>query len=139
MFNLNKFLGKETSGKDLNVNICEFLRNINPFDKSHIKDSKETIHIENSEIFNKINNSSDNEDEEEGNFFLKSAELNSSVKNCDVNIQNNEFMNSPNKNNSKTLEMSNILQFVNILKKKKDSENEVDETPRDPRMKHKKK
>ena len=136
---LCKLLGKETTGKDINVNISEFIRNINPFDKSQIKDSKETIRVETTEIVEKKNNSSGDEDEEEGNFFLKSVEANSSVKNCEAERENDQFDQSPNKNHAKTLDISNILQFVNILKKKKDSENDVDEAPRDPRMKQKKK
>ena len=60
---LCKLLGKETTGKDINVNISEFIRNINPFDKSQIKDSKETIRVETTEIVEKKNNSSGDEDE----------------------------------------------------------------------------
>lgn len=140
----------------MNVNVTGFIRNINPFDKPQIKnetDIKQSIEksiSEKSSEENEISIEIEDDEEEEGNYFLRSIDVEKDARmNKTQNIEKKENIiegelavaQTNMKSNMKNLEISNILQFVNILKKKNipHIEDIQDDVPKDPRMKNKKK
>ncbi len=130
-------------GNEINVNVSEFIKNINPFDKpqvlkanDNIKQTKQSEFVEKKEKAE--SEDEEEEDEEESNFFLKSVGAESNMKKSEVNIDKSKNESYP---TTKNLELSNILQFVNILKKKniQDNDEVQNNLPKDPRIKNKKK
>jgi hypothetical protein len=139
----------------MNVNVSGFIKSINPFDKPQISIIKDRINetkpsefLEKKEIFYSDNeeeeddDDDDDDEEEESKFFLKSVSAGVENYQEKSKVNPDKAQNIPNEfSQNKNLELTNILQFVNILKKKNIQENEEVQIdiPKDPRIKHKKK